>query len=133
MKISDILKFWCDHQHIYLILAMIAHDFLAIAASGVRVEHLFNSCQDICHYYQSQLAPDTIHTIMIQICNDQFVLKQDHAQIMENVKTDEDDWDFLFNADADTVNKGSIYISKSEKKMNITKDQLFQTQNVSIF
>jgi hypothetical protein len=133
VKTSDILGFWRDHQHMYPILAMIARDFLAIAASGVGVERLFNSSRDICHYRRSRLAPDTIHAIMVQMCNDRFVLKQDHARIMEDVKTDEDDWDFLLNAGADTLEKGPIYISESEEEMDITEDQLLQTQNVSMF
>ncbi len=70
-----------------------ARDFLAIPASGVGVERLFNSSRDVCHYHRSRLLPDTIHAIMLQMCTDRFNLKQDYARIAEDVTTEEDEWD----------------------------------------
>jgi hypothetical protein len=67
------------------------HDFLIISASDVDVEHLFNSSQDVCHYHQSHLLSDIIHVIMLQMCINQFNLKQNYAQIAEDVITEEDE------------------------------------------
>ncbi len=42
-----------------------AKDILAILISGVGVERLFNTAQDICHYQHHQLDAQTIRMLMI--------------------------------------------------------------------
>ncbi len=91
-----------------------ARDFLAIPASGVGVERLFNSARDVCHYRRGRLLPETIHAIMIQMCTDCFNLKQEYARIFDDITTEEEDWDLP--ADADRGFDDPMYISEDESE-----------------
>lgn len=41
-------------------LADLARDILTIPATRARVERLFNSTRDVCHYRRGSLKPSTI-------------------------------------------------------------------------
>jgi hypothetical protein len=64
-----------------------ARDFLAIPVSGVGIESLFNTCQDICHYCQSCLDPSTIQHLMLLVLTDQFMLKDDYHALRDDADT----------------------------------------------
>ena len=42
-----------------------ARDVLAVPATGVGVERLFNMVRDICHYCRSHLKPESIRGSMM--------------------------------------------------------------------
>lgn len=108
---SDILEYWRSREKSFPILAQMTRDFLSVPASGVGVERLFNSSRDVCHYRRSRLASDTIHSIMLQMCTDRFILKQEFADIAEDIKNDEDDWNLLSKKENDRCPQ---YISDDE-------------------
>lgn len=62
---SDPLKAWRLLQHEYPTLAKMASDILAIPASEVGVERLFNIGRDVCHYRRNRLEGKTIEDIMM--------------------------------------------------------------------
>jgi hypothetical protein len=132
IKTSDVLQYWRDHESTFPTLAKMARDFLAIPATGVGVERLFNSARDVCHYRRGRLLPDTIHAIMIQMCTDRFNLKQEYARIAEDVNTEEDDWDLLDNIDDE--DKDPTYISdvESEDELDLSRDETNLPDSVSI-
>ena len=53
-----------------------AWDILSTPASGAGVEQLFNCACDVCHYYQGQLKPDTIRSLMLYQFASRFELEQ---------------------------------------------------------
>lgn len=55
-----------------------ARDFLAIHASGVGVERLFNSARDICHYRRGRLEHNTIEKLMLQLATGRFLVKEEY-------------------------------------------------------
>ena len=68
-----------------------ARDFLAVAASGVGVERLFNSARDICSYRRSRLDGGTIQKLMLQMTTDRFLVKSEYRRMQE----DNDEQDFV--------------------------------------
>src|SRR5438034_11705574 len=61
-----------------------ARDTLAVPASGVGVERLFNMARDICHYRRSHLKAETISKLMIMKHFDNVILQE------ESIITDAD-------------------------------------------
>ena len=61
-----------------------ARDTLAVPASGVGVERLFNMARDICHYRRSRLKAETISKLMIMKHFDNVILQE------ESIITDAD-------------------------------------------
>jgi hypothetical protein len=127
----NVLEYWRDHESTFPILAKMARDFLAIPATGIGVERLFNSARDVCHYRRGRLLPDTIHAIMIQMCTDRFNLKEEYARIAEDINTEEDDWDLLDDSEED---KSPIYISdvESEDELDLSWDEINLPDSVPI-
>lgn len=60
-----------------------ARDFLAIPASSVGVERLFNSARDICHYRQGRLDHNTIEKPMLQLATGRFLVKEEYRRMEE--------------------------------------------------
>ena len=58
-------------------MAAIARDYLAIPAASVGVERLFNMARDICSYRRHHLKPDTIRALVITMCTDQYLLREE--------------------------------------------------------
>lgn len=64
-KQPDPLKCWKVLETEYPTIAQMARDILAIPATGVGVERLFNVGRDTCHYRRNRLNGDTIQMIML--------------------------------------------------------------------
>ena len=61
----DPLKCWKVLEAEYPTVAQMARDVLAIPATGVGVERLFNVGRDTCHYRRNRLDGKTIEMIML--------------------------------------------------------------------
>jgi hypothetical protein len=64
-KQPDPLKCWKILEAEYPTVAQMARDVLAIPATGVGVERLFNVGRDTCHYRRNRLDGNTIQMIMV--------------------------------------------------------------------
>lgn len=60
------LAFWKEREAQFPRLSAIARDILAIPATGLAVERLFNIGRDVCNYRRSHLTPDTIRELMFK-------------------------------------------------------------------
>ena len=69
---------------------------------------------------------------MIQMCINQFNLKQKYIQIAEDVNTEKNDWNLLNNID--DKDKNSIYISdmKLKDELNLSQDETNLPDSISI-
>jgi len=54
-----------------------ARDTLAVPASGIGIERLFNMARDICHYYHSRLKAEIINKLMIIKYFDNVILQEE--------------------------------------------------------
>lgn len=90
---KNILLFWSHAEKRWPILAAMARDYLAIPASGVGVERLFNVARDICTYRRHYLLPQTISDLMMT-CIDKFELAEDlrlrKSESMKNAELEDD-------------------------------------------
>ena len=89
-------------------------DFLAIPASDVDVERLFNSAWDICLYHWGHLGCDTIEKLMLQLTTDHFLVKEEYHQMKEN-----DERDLVKQRFECAVENDDEYIYISDKKDDI--------------
>ncbi|KAF8676686.1 hypothetical protein AX14_004846 [Amanita brunnescens Koide BX004] len=64
-KDMDIIKWWQDHNRIYLMLAQIALDILPCQASSVPCEHLFLSSKQVATECRSRLGSDLFKQIVM--------------------------------------------------------------------
>lgn len=62
---EGILEYWKRCQPMWPGLAQMAQDVLAVPATSVGVERMFNMARDICHYRRGHLKPDTIRDLML--------------------------------------------------------------------
>jgi hypothetical protein len=87
---QSLLSFWRRAEKIWPSLASIARDYLAIPASGVGVERLFNTARDVVSYRRHNLTPYTIGQIMVATCSSRF---DDLAEMRQQTRDTEDaDW-----------------------------------------
>lgn len=71
----DPLSFWRENQYRFPAITALARDYLAIPATGARVERLFNTARDICHYRRGSLKSQTIEELMLYLCTSRFDLE----------------------------------------------------------
>ncbi|CAG8388046.1 unnamed protein product, partial [Penicillium salamii] len=57
---TNLYYFWRENTYIFLTLASFARDVFFILAKGVKIERLFNTARDICHYRRGSLNKTTI-------------------------------------------------------------------------
>ena len=84
----QLLEFWKRAEGTFPIIAEMAREFLAIPASGVGVERLFNQARDICTYRRHRLKLETLRLLVILMCIDSFNLKEEHrlSTVANNLK-----------------------------------------------
>ncbi|KAI9881927.1 MAG: hypothetical protein M1823_006362, partial [Watsoniomyces obsoletus] len=61
----DILAYWKSKTTIWPQLCRMARDVLAVPATSVGVERLFNMARDVCNYRRGHLKGDTIRSLMM--------------------------------------------------------------------
>jgi len=81
---QDILEYWKSKQHTFPGLAAMARDVLAVPATGVGVERLFNMARDICHYRRSHLKPESIRGSMMVKMFDKIELEDELVALAES-------------------------------------------------
>lgn len=57
--------YWRENESKFPVLSRLARDLLSVPATGARVERLFNSARDICHYRRGSLNESTIQDLMM--------------------------------------------------------------------
>jgi hypothetical protein len=98
---QHILEFWQRAEVVWPVLTAVARDYLAIPASGIGVERLFNTARDVITYRRHRLQPDTVSKIMLAVCANRFdalqlkYSKEDHSeyemQLVEVITDSESD------------------------------------------
>ena len=76
-RTGNVLDYWKSRQYEYPGLAAMARDILAIPATGVGVERMFNAARDICHYRRGQLRPDMVKASMLLKIYDRIKLQDE--------------------------------------------------------
>ena len=99
-------------------------DFLAIPASDVDVERLFNSAWDICLYHQECLECDIIEKLMLQLTTDCFLMKEEYCQMKEDGEKDLVEQRFECAVENDDE---YIYISDKEDDIEDNDEELEKT------
>lgn len=80
MTDSEPLSFWRENQFRFPAIAALARDVLTIPATGARVERLFNTARDVCHYRRGSLKSHTIEELMLYLCTSRFNLQVQEAK-----------------------------------------------------
>lgn len=111
---SSITAYWQAHRCEFPILYLMAQDFLAIPASGVGVERLFNSARDICSYRRGRLEADTIHGLMLQLTTDRFLIKQEYQRMRDSMEPGTDP---EYESDSEDMEE-CVYISDADEHEN---------------
>lgn len=70
------MEYWKRAEKKWPTLAAIARDYLPIPTASVGVERLFNMARDICSYRRHHLKPDTIRALVISMCTDHYLLRE---------------------------------------------------------
>ena len=110
-----------------------AREFLAIPASGVGVERLFNQARDICTYRRHRLKPETLRLLIMLMCMDSFNLKEEY-RLSKAANELEDEWEYV-SEDNDDMNDddnlSSYAISENEEDFELVEeDPLFHDSEV---
>lgn len=122
-----------------------AREFLAIPASGVGVERLFNQARDICTYRRHSLKPETLRLLIMLMCMDSFNLKEEY-RLSKAANELEDEWEYV-SEDNDDMNDddnlSSYAISENEEDFEFVDhdsavfhplgEDLFDLQHDDIF
>ena len=141
----QLLEFWKRAEGTFPIIAEMAREFLAIPASGVGVERLFNQARDICTYRRHSLKPETLRLLVMLMCMDSFNLKEEYR--LSAVANDlEDEWELVpeDNCDMNDDDNQSVYaISENDETFSLQEDDqyvfdlpendIFDLQNNDIF
>ncbi|OQE00404.1 hypothetical protein PENVUL_c052G00054, partial [Penicillium vulpinum] len=77
------LPFWRENHGRFPAIASLTRDILAIPATGVGVERLFNTARDICHYRRGRIKSETIEELMLFLCSLRFDLELYKAKELE--------------------------------------------------
>ena len=123
----QLLEFWKRAEGTFPIVAEMAREFLAIPASGVGVERLFNQARDICTYRRHRLKPETLRLLVMLMCMDSFNLKEEY-RLSKTANELEDEWDFVSEDNEDMnedENLSSYAISENEEDFEYVEDQPF--------
>jgi hypothetical protein len=77
--------------------------------------------RDICHYQQSRLQPDTIEAIMLQMCTDQFVIREEYKNMLDEMEAKDIEL-ILDNYQQEDDLASVMYISDVEDLDNLEND-----------
>ena len=86
---DDILEYWKSKARVWPALCSMARDVLAVPATSVGVERLFNTARDACHYRRGNLKPETVRALMMIRHFDKAKLEDE----VTGVKEDRDPFD----------------------------------------
>jgi hypothetical protein len=131
----QLLEFWKRAEGTFPIIAEMAREFLAIPASGVSVERLFNHARDICTYRRHSLKPETLRLLVMLMCMDSFNLKEEY-RLTREANDLEDEWELISEDDDDLNNEDniSIYaISDKEEDFDFSEDDQYHPQDIDVF
>jgi hypothetical protein len=128
----QLLEFWKRAEGSFPIVAEMAREFLAIPASGVGVERLFNQARDICTYRRHSLKPETVRLLVMLMCMDSFNLKEEYR--LSTAANDlEDEWERVSENNDIDDSLSSYAISEHSEDYDILEDDLQYPQDVDIF
>jgi hypothetical protein len=112
-----------------------AREFLAIPASGVGVERLFNQARDICTYRRHSLKPETIRLLVMLMCMDSFNLKEEY-RLSRAANDLEEEWEQCSEDDDDNnddENQSVYAISEKDEVFDLYEDEMDYPQDTSVF
>jgi hypothetical protein len=131
----QLLEFWKRAEGTFPIIAEMAREFLAIPASGVGVERLFNQARDICTYRRHSLKPETLRLLVMLMCMDSFNLKEEY-RLTREANDLEDAWEVISDDDDDLNNEDnmSVYaISDMDEEFSFSEDNQYYPQDIDVF
>jgi hypothetical protein len=131
----QLLEFWKRAEGTFPMVAEMAREFLAIPASGVGVERLFNQARDICTYRRHRVKPETLRLLVMLMCMDSFNLKEEY-RLSRAANDVEDEWEQASGDDDDNDDDDnqSIYaISENDEDLDPDEDATVYPQDMSVF
>jgi hAT family C-terminal dimerisation region len=130
---SNPLKAWKLLQHEYPMLTNMASDVLAIPASEVGIQRLFNIGRDVCHYRRNRLTGKTIEDMMMvklwkQIQGDIFLPSGFSHSASEAISVDDEpgqvDIESLEASDSESLGEDEVFYLDEENTDVLDEDSL---------